>query len=139
MNSNTLSRLTGADIKLVSQGSNVRIIIEGNSNADDVAQRERERANQVARAITLLYNYKAIDEWPNMYDGEAQATYYYMEISAAKHTFKRGYATLVYTEETTRNGKHDARARVMRAGRKAIAQLRELFALGLTHNSDAIA
>lgn len=125
----TLERLTGASVKLISQGSNVRIIIEGNSNAEDESERQREKANQVAIATTLLFNYRAIS-WPDWYDGEAQATFGYMDIRAAQDTFKRGYMTLVYAEETQRHGKHDHRARVMRAGRKAIGQLRELFKRG---------
>lgn len=103
--------MTGAGIKLISSGSNIKIQLSGT-------------AAQVAHAITLLYNYKAIGEVPSWYD----PSYTYTELSAAQDGFKRGLLTLIYAQETVRNGKHDAKARCIRAIVRTAHAFKELIA-----------
>lgn len=99
---NIIQNITGATLRTVSAGSNVRVIIEG-------------AASQVAHATTLLYNYHAIGDWPAWYDSEAQESFNYMELTVTQRGFKRGILALVYSQQTERNGKHDHVNRCVRA------------------------
>jgi hypothetical protein len=119
---NIITKLTGASFALTSEGSNVRFEVNG-------------LPSQVAQAITLLYNYKAID-WPAWYDDESQLTFTCFGGRAAKDSFKRGYATLIYAQETADFGKPYRLRRIMRAGRLALAQMRELMRGELPEESE---
>lgn len=111
---NIINTMTGAATKLVSRGTNIKVMISGT-------------ASQVAHAVTLLYNYHALGAIPEWYDDEAQAAYNYMELLVNKRSFMRGMLALVYTQETTRNGWHDLRGRCSRAVFKCAHELRMLL------------
>lgn len=121
---NIISRMTGASIKLASAGSNVRISIDG-------------LPSQVAHAVTLLYNYSSIGSIPEWYDEEAQDSYTCMDITASKRVFIRGLFALVFSQETERNGKHDKRARCVRAIVRTARHLRQLLAVALPEETES--
>jgi hypothetical protein len=117
---NIVSKMTGASVKLISAGSNVKITIEGT-------------AAQVEHAVTLLYNYGAIGEVPCWYE----ASFTYMELLAGKRVFYRGLLCLTYTQETTREGKHDVRGRCARAIVKCAHHVSSLLANAVPTESAA--
>lgn len=130
---NIIQRMTGATIALVSAGSNVTLKIEGSATLLShptltATQRASVNAGQVCHAMTLLYNYHAIGDWPEWYDSEAQQTFRYMELTVTQRGFKRGLLALVYTQETERRHKRDVVARCTRA---VIRTARQLHLLGL--------
>jgi hypothetical protein len=99
---NIITKITGANIRLFLVGNLLSVSLSG-------------EPHQVKQAFTLLYNYNFHSEWPSWYQESEMNQYRYMNLSVTKRHFLRGLVTLIFAQDTQRNGKHDHCNRMKRA------------------------